>query len=933
MLPEFLVGSYRQYKQDTKFIATWLGTTAKSFGYSSESIPPETDTTKAKSNHKTKNGKPKTKKQKRDAARRIPREQRKYIISIQEFLPLAQYIVAHIKSPSKVPSSVVSAIKRAVEARKDTSDWFKSNAAASDGHDHFLSILEQVLSILEPYSSSGQLDEEDEETLVENMFETLEIQEPSKSFLDSPGLPQKDYGPGRVLCEFIDAFMEYVQGYLEETLAASALFRDIHKIYAQAEQVWRQYKDDKVDLITAAITSNAAIDLIRRLEEDFFEQFPRFRKIDENILKHYKKYDPKHKDAQQLINFMYRAKLDGSEKCFSDEKLFDSELIPFHTELYEEARYVFLDIHGIFLTWFIGSQSMTKVVYDPQFFGCWNPEVNYDTLSPIEKYRTDRAILCELIPDMSLLATSVSGVPTLAEDELLRGSRNFINLDNKQPQMHLWMLASLRLFCDIHHILGPSINKPFEALRRLSVNAKNTITEYLNARERGDRDCWPCEMDEDIKRTILERMHQSLFVDEVKEYIDHAARNVKWWPGKKEFELLRRHPSVCGLMEFNIRACLQEAGMLSLLYTHIGITSAHLYNALKQEGACKADWADMDLFVDIHGEETIFRGPRPKNLEDYHVRYVLTQGISAKTFAQNRRDRGIIAAKSRQQCMAPPSLLVNVLKLRYINTWAYVEKSDKECDKALYLMEEVLDDQYAVVADGPSIVIQARSAAEVNRRKLKSVHKTSRYTPVELLMSLEFGLSRDIQTLYFDYHSFNKSCWTVLQGVRDMCGPMFDQMIPDEVRQDKHFFSFSVQAPVVHLFSMGVPLSKAKNYIRKSKMPKFPPTTSEYQQVFDQKAIFKDIGSFVQNKIVNGRLRHQSNVRARKIIENRPERAIFKLVEDNANEKRVTFKGHRMWTHTNPQCTKTICVCGAKGMPTMKAGWKKFILDTASGNK
>lgn len=132
----------------------------------------------------------------------------------------------------------------------------------------------------------------DNATDLENVFDYLQLEEPSQAFLDSPAVPAPDRKGARTLCDFVDRFVEHVGSFYEECFAASSLFQDIEKIHSHVKTVWQSYKDGKVDLMTAAITSNTAIDIVRRLEQDFFEQFPRFRKVDEPLLREYRRYDP-----------------------------------------------------------------------------------------------------------------------------------------------------------------------------------------------------------------------------------------------------------------------------------------------------------------------------------------------------------------------------------------------------------------------------------------------------------------------------------------------------------------------------------------------------------------------------------------------------------------------------------------------------------------
>lgn len=950
MLPEFLVGTYRQYKADTKFVATWLASTARSLGYTSDAIPLESDLIESTAGKTKKKAKPKTKKQIRDAARRIPKEQRKYVISVDEFLPLALYIKTELKLPSRVPTSVLVAIRRVIEARNETSKWFMAQTTNSDGgaHAHFVDILKKVEDMLQPLTSGEELthtEDGDDVTLINNMFDGLEVTDTTQEFLDSPGTPHKDYSKARMLCEFTETVIGHLSEFVEEQFAASALFRDIHKIYDHIEQAWRQYKEGEIELVAVAIISNTAIDLIRRLEEDFFEQFPQFYRVDEAVLREsYKNYNLKHRDAQQLINYMFRAKVGGGNEDLFNSACFDGRYysygLPFNPKAHKDARYTFIDMLFMFKMYFTSSERMSKCVYQPEL-GVWNPDNNYYTSNAHQKFAQDQYILCELFPDLTLLCTSLSGIPALAEDEVLRGTRGiFPHKENAKgripdPEIHLWWLVSLRMFCDIHHILGPKIGLPFETIRRLGANAKDTINECLKLRDLDELQIWEPSADEAITKNTIDRIHQSLFVDEVKEYIDNSAKNVPGWKGKAGFQLLRRHPVACGLMEFNIRSCVQDVGMIALQSTTSGITAAHLFNALQKEGMCQAKWADMQTFTELLGEDFIFGGARPDNLQDYCTRLLMTKGISLQTFAQNRRDRGILISKKRRFCKIPGDLfLLSVLKVRHCPNTCHREYTDDQCKSHLEHLEEALDTRYVLLSNGDEVEVQPRSLDVAERRSDKRLYTSSRYTPVELLLSLQFGLSQIIPTLHFDYLSFHKSCWNILSSLCDETSWINSRLLPADLQGHKRIKVYEVIAPVTFVLALGLPLAKAQMMVRKIKMPELPPgaVDQDFQNRFDQKKIMADIGALIENKAANGRLRNVANTRTRKLLAARPEKALFEQVASDQNDEKITFKGGKYLLHTNPLCTKAVCVCGTKAKPVMRNGWKKAFFDAVDKN-
>lgn len=92
MIPESLQSIYQQYKYDTQVEASWLATTAKTFGYSGQVGGPT----------KTTSGRLKGKDRKKAKATQVPDVESpkpsepskpKYILAIKDFVPLAEHIV------------------------------------------------------------------------------------------------------------------------------------------------------------------------------------------------------------------------------------------------------------------------------------------------------------------------------------------------------------------------------------------------------------------------------------------------------------------------------------------------------------------------------------------------------------------------------------------------------------------------------------------------------------------------------------------------------------------------------------------------------------------------------------------------------------------------------------------------------------------------
>ena len=47
------------------------------------------------------------------------------------------------------------------------------------------------------------------------------------------------------------------------------LWDDIHELLDCVKKMWRHYKEGKMELATVAVTTNTAVDLVRRAEHEF----------------------------------------------------------------------------------------------------------------------------------------------------------------------------------------------------------------------------------------------------------------------------------------------------------------------------------------------------------------------------------------------------------------------------------------------------------------------------------------------------------------------------------------------------------------------------------------------------------------------------------------------------------------------------------------
>lgn len=455
ILSDFLKSSLKIYKDDTDIIATWLAVTAKRCGYSSDlldrtdplsfskPIPPQ-------SSNRLKG---KARKQARDAAaaqesRTTPSKatdnppaKASYTIKVQDFTALAGYIASSSKPVIKVPGSVVETLNRAIELRSQHNSWFREQNAsdkpieevkADENHSYFLGILERTLEILRPHMPSDMINDllceplselgvnedpgEKTTSQIRNIFDSLDVQEPSQEFLARPGVSV----PRSTTEHRYKA--KVVHSLEEQYLAAHCLFQDLRNLRSFLRQLWASYRTGETNLVAASITTNTAIDFVRDIEQDYLQQFP-----DQS-------------DYQGIVALFYKVQC-ASRGQHPNHRQQPGDL--FNFAVYDLAEECLLSTYIILNSAQNVISPGNLPIYKAGHFGQRDLRRNWSQKSPRQKFKDDQLVLLEAFPDLLLMKTITLQSP-LAEDALIRGFRDL------QPGkgIPLWTVFATQCFLD-----------------------------------------------------------------------------------------------------------------------------------------------------------------------------------------------------------------------------------------------------------------------------------------------------------------------------------------------------------------------------------------------------------------------------------------------------------------------------------------------------
>ena len=508
MLPNFLQSSYLTYKQDTDILAKWLAVKAKQCGYPADllspSHPPTPSTQPKPPSQKSKGAK---RKQAKKAAKEdepstkipnSPAASPKYTIKVKDFAALSECIARFTKPAVKVPITVVEALDRAIKLRQQHHSLSRAQpgSATSTGveesnqsHAYFLGILERTREILKPRMppetindflskpSSGSSDQATPDTPVNgqisNMFDNLDIEEPSQKFLDAPNVEAATIDKAAQESNYQ---VERLQSIEEQYMATHCLFQDISNIRSFLRQLWTSYKDGDIALVAASISANTAIDFVRSMEQDILQRFP-----DKS-------------DYESIMQIFYGA------QCINRGHDPASKQLPndfFNFEVYDLAEEVMLPTYIVL-------DSLQRVIspnqlplYKPGHFGTRDTTTPWTEKSDRMKFRDDQLVLMEAFPDLMLTAIMSSRF-SLAEDELIRGIRQM----GPGKIIPLWLVFAAQCFLDTQHVLGRDVDRGHTELRQTGNAIRASITQNLKFHQSLRVDTWPRKNDERFSGTL-----------------------------------------------------------------------------------------------------------------------------------------------------------------------------------------------------------------------------------------------------------------------------------------------------------------------------------------------------------------------------------------------------------------------------------------------
>ena len=469
-LPPFLFDSHKRYKEDTNRVITWLAETAQKCGHPLK--------VEAPASHPSGRLKGKARKQAREIERAEGSETTtsalRHTIAVNEFTGLAQWIANH-KPSVKVPPLILRLFESAIALRKRCADWFQQKAITEEGmsdnfkHWHFIGVLERVLQILEPNSVSESVDSayqgkfatpnmntaaksETELDKFSNIYDILYIDDKDFSTTPTTTTTTTENVASRQNISSEPRRVIYEAESTEEEMyfALFCFFDDLNRLRQFLRNLWQQYDAGILNLMTVSVTTNTAINLVRRAEQDFIATFPILESFDE---------------IPKSLYFLL-CEIRGDDPSTLEGP---DDMLLVNDAMVNLMDWLYLSPHSVIKS-FCG-QIRDNDLLVVQRIGIAN-QCTDRPITSRERMKEDGTILYEALCEFLFWIKCTRDLPVL--DELTDGLRTAF-VDEIVP---LWVAYAAQIFVDIHNVLQENVGRGLSQLQASGTQIVSSLKEY-----------------------------------------------------------------------------------------------------------------------------------------------------------------------------------------------------------------------------------------------------------------------------------------------------------------------------------------------------------------------------------------------------------------------------------------------------------------------
>jgi hypothetical protein len=553
-------------------------------------------------------------------------------------------LAKHVR-PEHNAEDVLRILDQVIQARTECAAQYMQKVdrqASTETHEHFIHILKEVRRFLRQsrpataihhphYPSPGA-------RTLNNRFELLELQQPVEWDNHAVETPPK----------------EQVSVAEDGIFAHFCFLLDCHRIRKQVRWTWEQYRDKKISVTVASLTTNVAIDNIAKVHLELVAAFPA-----------YSTYE----SLEQVL--------------FDDDKPTEDlstpiqiipEVLPGH------------EVYNVLSHYLQG--------YECGKFRDFHPEDDqYEFTRSIPDSYNITKLLARNIPDILCFA-----LPTSREqgpmDEMSCALLGFYNTH----KLTVPLVLSCKIFVDINVVLLDDIQRAYHELKASALRAETTLKKLDVYHRILEADC-----SMPITKQTLESIRsfvRMIIQDDV--VATFRAAHIQPARATAPFYMLQHHPALCGSLQFHLDRSMSYLGLRLCNEWQCCVGVLHLYNAVKPQ---VSSWTDMETLIDMYGESHLFKGKAPTKPKEQLKRYMLAAGAPSSP----SRYKHWRPQETAGVLLFVKQPLLDIMRKRYS-----VQYGKKESGMVLQDVEDLLKSDH----DGPrsSLKIRALRQWKVQKR-------------------------------------------------------------------------------------------------------------------------------------------------------------------------------------------------------------------------
>ena len=794
-LPGHLYGTYRTYKADTAFCAQWLVGEAKLAGYDVKSCLDHQERANGTGSRQT--------------------------LPTQQFQLLASFI-AQQKPKIQASAEFVRRLRNAISARKVCAAWHQDSQEPAvqkrnTTHEHFIDILEFVLSLFTPVRQPqarvrkpkpplGLPQTVLETTASQNTFDALAAQtakinihqnKPISASGDARGFDTDaahDQGPA----SNIEVTLEEPALDESETrfFACHCLLTDLHRFRAYNVTMWQDFVEGKTTLMVVSIMAHTIIDFANRLIEEFWDDSDMPESYANTLVDYFADCIKLTKDGL-LPDDPNKPVSNDSSEALVKSKITPRAAAEF--ALFPAWSHVHMFLAEVDKQWQCSHETHQTDTCRPSpepfvSTGAAPPELCFDEngqvkaqeyirqrvqyaskglLSTFEsagclKVREDHLALLRVAfgKALDVPCQSIDHHPTI-EDQVLRLLRSSLWIG----RVELNVSFAVQLFFDVAESL-PNSNQG-DPLSALDASLRTVVLKAdLHSAYWHKIGPWWFRL-----RELPPERHPQVWHAMSKVLCQHVLDNkdshTKYLEMQRDLRgLLTNSPIARGVHQFCLTSASAVGSTLEADRIGIVLSFIHFYNACRQCGITTLPWRDLDYLIDTYGAEHLFMGGLPSTLQSCALKYRLVFGESLNLKSKDLALCRLKYHESRRPFASRATPFARLL-------WTRLYEGGPDKHTMLLKHTELILAELQRQGKRHRINIDATGKL-LNGIELKGLNKHSpSLSHEEFLDSAKRQLTFELSHLEFDFFALTRRC-------NGMLSTMLDELAASGVDSHRH---------------------------------------------------------------------------------------------------------------------------------------------------